>query len=160
MSTAELQKDTDLGDESFMSADDLRAYVRDMKKAEAEASQKAAEEARKTLVDKLSEPADMTPEFVHQIKQGLAMKIRLAAERGEKELLVMRFPNALCTDQGRAINNDLPEWPDTLIGRPRQAYELWRDNLKPARYGLKAMVIEWPGGVMGDIGFFITWGEK
>lgn len=160
MSVAELQKDTDLGDESFMSADDLRAYVRDMKKAEAEASQKAAEAARKALVDKLAEPVDMTPEFVHGIKQGLAMKIRLAAERGEKELLVMRFPNALCTDQGRAINNDDPDWPATLIGRPRQAFELWRDHLKAANYGLKAMVIEWPGGVMGDIGFFLTWGEK
>ncbi|MGH2342475.1 hypothetical protein ACRC7T_13450 [Segnochrobactraceae bacterium EtOH-i3] len=160
MSVAELNKDTDLGDESFMSADDLRVYVQDMKKAQAAASEKAAEAARKALIDKLSHPVDMTPEFVHELKSNLAVKIRLAAERGEKELLVMRFPNALCSDQGRAINNDEPGWPDTLTGRPRQAFELWRDHLKPGNYGLKAMVIDWPGGVMGDIGFFLTWGEK
>lgn len=159
MSVAELHKDAELADESFMSADDLRAYVRDMKKAQAEASEKAADAARKALIAKLSEPMDLTPETMHDIKVSLGARIRIAAERGEKELLVMRFPNALCTDQGRAINNDDPSWPDTLTGRPRQAFELWRDHLKGANYGLKAMVIEWPGGVMGDIGFFLTWGE-
>ncbi len=160
MSVVDLNKDTDLGDESFMSAEDLRAYVRDMKKAQEDASQKAADAARKALIAKLAEPMDMTPEFVSELKRNLVVRIRLAAERGEKELLVMRFPNALCKDQGRAINNDDPAWPDSLLGRPRQAFELWRDHLKGAHYGLKAMVIEWPGGVMGDIGFFLTWGAK
>jgi hypothetical protein len=73
--------------------------------------------------------------------------------------MVMRFPNVLCTDKGRAINNSDPAWPETLTGRPRQAYELWRDQLKAAGFRLSAMIIEWPGGLPGDIGFFLKWGE-
>ncbi len=73
--------------------------------------------------------------------------------------MVMRFPSALCTDKGRAINNYEHGWPDTLIGRPRQAYELWHDRLQPAGYRLKAMIVDWPGGMPGDVGFFLEWGE-
>jgi hypothetical protein len=87
-------------------------------------------------------------------------KLRTSAQRGETELLVMRFPVALCTDRGRALNNSDSDWPDTLTGRPRQAYELWRDQLRPAGYKLKAMIIEWPGGLPGDVGFFLKWGEQ
>ena len=68
-----------------------------------------------------------------------------------------RFPNTLCTDKGRAINNAEEGWPDSLTGRPRQAYELWRDHLRAGHYKLKAMVIDWPNGMPGDIGFFLSW---
>ena len=51
------------------------------------------------------------------------------------------------------------DWPETLTGRPRQAYEFWRDQLRPAGYRLKAMIVEWPGGLPGDVGFFLQWGE-
>ena len=64
-----------------------------------------------------------------------------------------------CTDKGRGINNADKDWPETLTGRPRQAYEFWRDHLRPAGYRLKAMIIEWPGGLPGDVGFFLQWGD-
>ncbi len=69
----------------------------------------------------------------------------------------MRFPVALCSDHGRAINNGDADWPDSLTGRPRQAYEFWRDHVRPAGYRLKAMIIEWPGGMPGDVGMFLSW---
>jgi len=62
--------------------------------------------------------------------------------------MVMRFPNLLCTDKGRAINNSDPSWPETLTGRPRQL-----------RAMASAMIIEWPGGLPGDVGFFLKWGD-
>jgi hypothetical protein len=93
-----------------------------------------------------------------EILQPLQFKLRAAAERGQTELMVMRFPNTLCTDKGRAINNADESWPETLTGRPRQAYELWRDQFRPAGFRLSAMIIDWPGGLPGDVGFFLKWG--
>jgi len=152
----------DLGDETFMSADDLRAYM--TKTAMAKASKdvdamQRAEKAKEELIKTLAQPIDLTDDRLHDIIKSLLYKLRTAAARGDTELLVMRFPSALCTDHGRKINNGISGWPDTLVGRPRQAYELWRDRLQPAGYRLKAMIVDWPGGMPGDVGFFLEWGD-
>jgi hypothetical protein len=153
----------ELGDETFMSASDLRTYMTEMEMARAskEVEQMGrADKAREDLVKQLSEPVDLTPERRRQIVQTLQAKLRAAAGRGQTELMVMRFPTALCTDKGRAINNLDKDWPETLTGRPRQAYELWRDSLKSAGYNLTAMIVEWPGGLPGDVGFFLKWSQR
>ena len=80
-----------------------------------------------------------------------------AAERGQSEVQVYRFPNALCSDGGRRINNAEPDWHESLEGRPKFGYEFWHDHLRPLGFGLKAEVLEYPGGKPGDIGFFLTW---
>lgn len=149
-----------LADESFMSADDLRAYMTELDIARASKMVGAidqAEHARKKLIATLSEEIVVSPEKIAEIKQSLATKTRAAAGRGEKEVLVMRFPSALCTDKGRAINNAEADWPTTLTGRPRQAYEFWKEHLQPAKYKLRAMIIEWPGGLPGDVAFYLSW---
>ena len=149
-----------LGDETFMSADDLRAYMQQLEQAKLSkelVAMSLADKARDELVKKLSEPMVLSHEKLHEIAESLQAKMRLAAQRGEKELLVMRFPNLLCTDKGRAINNTVEDWPDTLTGRPRQAYELWRSHLQPMHYKLRAMIIDWPSGMPGDVGLFLSW---
>ena len=154
------QQHTTLGDESFMSADDLRAYMMEIETAKLSKEISAmdrADKARAELIKTLSQPMDLSPETLHEIAQNLMTKIRLAAQRGETEIMVMRFPNVLCTDKGRAINNAEEGWPDTLTGRPRQAYELWRDHLRQGHYKLKAMIVDWPNGMPGDVGFFLSW---
>ena len=153
----------ELGDESFMSAADLRAYMTEMDMAKAMKEVDAmdrAEKARNELIKSLSTPIDVTPEKIKEVTATLLRKLRGAARRGVGDLMVMRFPSALCTDRGRAINNSEPDWPETLTGRPRQAYEFWRDHLRPAGYRLKAMIVEWPGGLPGDVGFFLQWGDR
>ena len=70
-----------------------------------------ADKAREELIKRLSEPLDLTPERLKEILQPLQAKLRAAAERGQTELMVMRFPNSLCTDKGRAINNADPTGP-------------------------------------------------
>jgi len=152
----------ELADETFMSAADLRNYMTEMQMARASKSNDGmdrAEKARQDLIKRMAEPVDLTPERLKEILQPLKSKLKAAAERGQTELMVMRFPNVLCSDKGRAINNADPSWPETLTGRPRQAYELWRDQLKDAGFKLNAMIIEWPGGLPGDVGFFLKWGE-
>jgi hypothetical protein len=152
----------DLDDETFMSAKDLRSYMNKTMAAKAskdvDAMQQAAK-AKEDLIKTLSEPIDLTDERTHEIINTLRMKVRKAVARGDTELLVMRFPSALCNDRGRKINNGLAGWPDTLVGKPRQAYELWRDRLQPAGYRLKAMIVDWPGGMPGDVGFFLDWAD-
>lgn len=149
-----------LGDESFMSAAQLRSYMTEMQMAQAGshvAAMDQADKARAELIKKLSEPMNVTPEVIKGITQRVMASVKAAAQRGEHEIMVMRFPNALCSDKGRAINNNEQGWPDTLIGRPRQAYEFWRDQLREHDYKLKAMIIEWPAGLPGDVGLFLSW---
>lgn len=155
------QRNTEaLGDESFMSAADLRNYMNELQLARASkefGSMDKAGEARKELIRTLQEKIEVTPQKIAEIKQSLASKMRATAQRGETEVMVMRFPNSLCTDMGRAINNSDPDWPETLTGRPRQAFEFWREHLQPAKFKLKAMIIDWPAGLPGDVGFFLRW---
>ena len=160
--TNQNDKQPELGDETFMSADDLRNYMVEMQMAKAtkqSGSMDVAGKARESLIKKMSTPLQLTPEVLEEVTQNLLSRLRSAAGRGEIELMVMRFPTALCSDKGRAINNADASWPETLSGRPRQAYEFWRDQLKEAGYGLSAVIIDWPGGLPGDVGFFLRWGK-
>jgi hypothetical protein len=92
-----------------------------------------------------------------QLMQSVMELVSHTAERGQSEVQVYRFPNAVCSDGGRRINNAEPDWPDSLEGRPKLGYEFWRDHLRPLGFGLRAEVLEYPGGMPGDIGFFLTW---
>jgi hypothetical protein len=153
----------ELGDETFMSAAELRNYMKEVEMATASKAvggMDRAEQARAELIKSLSVPIEVTPEKLREVTKSVLHKLREAAKRGATELMVMRFPNTLCMDKGRAINNSEQDWPDTLIGRPRQAYEFWRDHLRPADYRLKAMIVDWPGGLPGDVGFFLSWGDS
>jgi hypothetical protein len=136
----------------------------DLKRRMAEREvQKAAEELRrmqeqeekqKAVMAEFHAPPARTPEqLMHLVMQ----LVNQAAERGQSEVQVYRFPNELCTDRGRRINNSEPNWEQTLEGRPKLGYEFWRDHLRPLGFGLKAEVLEYPGGMPGDIGFFLTW---
>ncbi len=142
----------------FMSAEELRAYADkiDMARAsKAYGSMKVAEDARKKLLDKLSKPLTITEDM----RVNFRTQVRQAAEDGKNELMVLQFPVELCTDTGRAINNNEPDWPETLTGVPRQLFELWRERMKPHGYRMSAMIVEWPNGMPGDVGLFVGWGE-
>ncbi len=143
-------------DETFMSTKQLKSYMAEIEAARASqaiAAMDKAAAAKKALVDELMKPIEVTPER----RDALLARVKSAAARGESELMVLRFPVDLCSDRGRAINNNEATWPETLSGRPRQAYEIWRDQLQPAGYKLKAMIVDWPGGVPGDVGMFLAW---
>ena len=84
---------------------------------------------------------------------------REAAEHGEKEVMLLRVPSDLCTDQGRAINGPLPDWPKTLRGEAAEIYLRWEHDLKPQGFHLTARVLDFPGDKPGDIGLFLIWGQ-
>jgi hypothetical protein len=145
-----------IDDEVFMSANDLKTYMAKVelaKMSQETAHHDQAEKAKQELIKKMSERVDMTPERI----RAFLGRVKLAAERGQTELMIGRFPVELCTDHGRAINNSEAEWPETLTGLPRQAYEVFRDKLQPLGYHLKALIVEWPGGLPGEVGMFLSW---
>ncbi|TIT80681.1 MAG: histidine kinase [Mesorhizobium sp.] len=93
----------------------------------------------------------------------IAMVRRLvmnAVKNGKYEALVYSFPSDLCTDSGRAINSSDPQWTETLQGKAKQFYQRYLEIAKPQGYRLKAMVINFPGGMPGDIGFFLSWAPE
>ena len=89
--------------------------------------------------------------------QALLRQARQAAEHGEKEFLLLRFPSQLCTDGGRLINVPDPNWPATLQGEAAEIYVRWQADLKPGGFHLVARVLEFPDGIPGDIGLFLVW---
>jgi CBS domain-containing protein len=91
--------------------------------------------------------------------QGLLHRARQAAEVGQKESLLLRFPNELCTDGGRAIDVSQEGWPATLRGEAAELYLRWERELKQRGFRLAARVLEYPDGMPGDIGLFLVWGE-
>ena len=115
---------------------------------------KDQEEKQKAVMEEFQKPPDRTPE---QVMQLIMQLVNRAAEAGQSEVQFYRFPNELCSDRGRRINNSEPDWEKTLEGRPKLAYELWHERLRPLGFGLKAEVLEYPGGMPGDIGLFVTW---
>ena len=137
------------------SAEELRMTIlqNEMEKMELEAKAKTAEQKKL---------ADFTADFLgkHVSEDEIAIVRRLvtnAVKDGKMEALVYSFPSDLCTDSGRAINSGDPSWPETLQGKAKEFYERYQQFGKPQGYRLKAMVINFPGGVPGDIGYFLNW---
>lgn len=109
-----------------------------------------------------AEQKDVYQAFLNQhvhpeAKARVTAAVRRAAERGEKEIQVMRFSSDFCTDKGRAINNFEPNWPETLTGFAKEAYDAWDRNLRPLGYKLRAQVLDYPDGMPGDVGMFLYW---
>jgi CBS domain-containing protein len=111
--------------------------------------EKHQQEARKLLAAELSDQA--WHRMLHEA--------RLAAQRGEEEHLILRFPCELCSDHGRAVNAPDPSWPATLRGIAAQVFMRWKKELRPHGFGLHARVVDFPEGIPGDIGLYLAWGK-
>jgi len=128
-------------------------------KAREQAQQKEKAEAeKKSLLDRLAKPSGISEQ---EALERAAAIINRAVRNGLTEVEVLRFPNALCTDHGRAINNNLePGWEDTLIGLPKEMYQFFDRHLRPLGYKCRIQVVDFSGGVPGDIGMSLKWGER
>jgi hypothetical protein len=133
------------------------AALKEAEKAEQYARLAAAAEAEKrALIERLNRPSGKTEEEKIQLASTV---IQRAVRNGLTEVQVYRFPNTLCTDKGRAINQQEPGWQNTLTGIPKEIFQLWADYLQPRGYRISYQIIEYPGGVPGDIAITIAWGD-
>jgi len=116
----------------------------------------AAKEAeKKALMDQFTKPSGVPDE--ERMKRAAAI-IQRAVNNGLTEVEVGRFPNAICTDGGRAINQQEPGWENTLTGLPKELYQFWQKYLQPRGYKLRFQIVDWPGGLPGDVGVTLSWG--
>jgi hypothetical protein len=133
------------------------AALKEAEKAEEYAARAAAAEAEKrALIERLSQPSGKSEEEKIQLASTV---IQRAVRNGLTEVMVYRFPNTLCSDRGRAINQLEPGWEKTLTGIPKEIFQLWTDYLKPRGYRIQYQILEFPGGVPGDIGITIAWDD-
>ncbi|HEY2529725.1 MAG TPA: hypothetical protein VGJ20_17575 [Xanthobacteraceae bacterium] len=129
--------------------------VKEAEKASAAMRERtAAEEEKQALLDKFAKPSGVSDE--ERMARAAAI-IQRAASNGLTEIEVGRFPNQLCTDRGRAINQQESGWPNTLTGLPKEIFEFWQKYLKPRGYRLRFQIVDFPGGVPGDIGITLIW---
>lgn len=113
-----------------------------------------AEAEKKALIERLTEPSGVSDD---EALRRVAKIIERAISNGLSEVQVYRFPNALCTDRGRAINQQEPGWENSLTGLPREMYEFWQRQLQPLGYKIRFQIVDWPEGMPGDIGITLTW---
>jgi len=144
-------------DELLPTANTVRKEIAtaEAEKAAAETRKREdAEAEKKALIDHLSKPSGVSDE--EGIKRGASI-IRRAVSAGLTEVQVYRFPNQLCTDRGRAINQMEPGWEQTLTGVPKEIYTLWHRHFRSRGYKLKVQIVDFPNGMPGDVGMFLAW---
>lgn len=93
-------------------------------------------------------------------RRDLLAKITAAFEAGQREVMLVAFPSDFCTDGGRRINNRLPGWQDTLPDGAKVALGFWCDALQPGGFGFGARILNFPSGMLGDVGLFVTWPQN
>jgi hypothetical protein len=144
-------------DDALPSALDCRKKSAEMeaeKAAEFMRKRQAAEAEKKELLDRLAKPSGVSDE--ERMKRAAAI-IKRAVSNGLTEVEVGRFPNILCTDKGRALNQQEPGWEGTLTGLPKEIYQFWKVHLEPRGYRLKYQIADWPNGMPGDISITLMW---
>ena len=144
-------------DDLLPKADDCMKKIAEVeaeKASEYIRKQRAADAEKRALMDKLSNPSGVSDE--ERMKRAAAI-IKRAVDNGLTEVEVMRFPNQLCTDRGRAINQQEPGWENTLTGLPKELFIFWQQYLKPRGYKLRYQIVDFPNGMPGEVGVTLSW---
>ena len=143
---------------SELSAADLRERVRAFK----------AENADRRAADQMASRRDRERKVKALLDQHLSATLwrsilehaRLAADNGEREILMLAFPADLCSDGGRRIDIADRGWEETLRGETAEIFARWRDELKPHGFRLNARIVSYAqDGVIGDLGLYLVWGD-
>jgi hypothetical protein len=113
---------------------------------------KKLEEEQKALHDAFMEKT------IHpQVRERVNAAVRRAAEDGRHEIQIVVFPASYCNDNGRRINNNEPDWPASLEGFSKRAYDYYEKELRPLGYKIRVEILDYPGGMLGNVGMFLSW---
>lgn len=129
-------------------ADDI-----DMERAKKAFEKIKAKEREKEELEQIFMHRDVHPEAGKRLNSA----IRRAAEQGLNQIQVLSFPATFCNDHGRRINNLEPDWPDSLEGFAKRGYEYYLKELKPLGFKLSAQILDYPDGMPGTVGIFLSW---
>ncbi len=136
----------------------------DLKKISTDAEMEKMEEERKLKKQKEQDLSELREAFMSREIQPEAIErinraVSIAAKDGYHQLQVITFPCSFCSDGGRRINIADPEWPSTLTGFAKKAYDFYVKELRPLEYKLHAEIISFspPDNVPGEVGLFLKW---
>lgn len=125
----------------------------EMAKAKEALERRQKEEKEHSKLRQAFMERDLGPEALERFNN----TVRRAAEQGLSEIEILRFPSEYCTDHGRAINNFEEGWPETLTGFARKVYEGYYRHLQPSGYKMRAAILNYPDGQLGEVGLYIGW---
>jgi hypothetical protein len=134
----------------------------DLKKISNDADMAKAQEYIRRAKKQEEEQASLREAFMHrdihpEVKDRLNGAVRRAAEQGMSQLQIITFPASYCNDAGRRINNNEPDWPNSLEGFAKKAYAYFEKELKPLGFRLHVEILDYPGGMPGKVGMFLRW---
>ena len=138
-----------------VSAKDLRQRISDKLIAEAKAK---ADKARALDEEKNKAYQEfMERRFTEDDRVRIRSRIEKAADQGLFELEFLRFPAEYLEDHGRRINNGDRDWHEHLCGYAKECYDAFQDLGQPQGYRLVARVLNYPGGMIGDLALVVNW---
>ena len=106
--------------------EDLKLISSDaeMEKVEEERKLKEIKKRQELEFREMFNAREVQPEAIDRINH----LISVAAKQGNHQLQVVTFPSSYCSDGGRRINIADPEWPSTLEGFAKKAYDFFKRN--------------------------------
>jgi hypothetical protein len=113
-----------------------------------------AETEKRALIAQFTKPSGVSDE--ERIRRAVKI-IERGVSNGLTEVQFYRFPNNICTDRGRAINQGEPGWEKTLTGVPKEIYDTWVKYFRDKGYKLKVEIVDFPDGMPGDVGMTLKW---
>src|SRR5262249_31119491 len=113
-----------------------------------------ADAEHQAFIDRISKPSGLSDD---QVMEKASHIIERAIGIGLTVVQIFRFPNNLCTDNGRAIDQGEDGWEKTLTGIPKELWAFHDRQLSRRGYQMKSEVIDGTGGIRGDIGVFLSW---
>ena len=131
-----------------MMSSDAESQKMDEERRARERKAKQELELRQAFTDR-----EIHPEVFERINNAVS----IAAKLGNHQVQVITFPCTFCTDGGRRINIADPEWPSTLTGFAKKAFEFWEKELRPLGYKVHAEIISFPDGMPGDAALYLKW---
>ncbi len=139
----------------LMRPEDLKKVASDaeMKKAEENLKRAKKQEEEQKQLHEMFMAKELPPNAGERVNNA----VRRAAEQGLNKVQVITFPATYCNDHGRRINNNEPDWPASLDGYAKKPYDYYEKELRPLGYKLHVEVLDYPGGMPGNIGFFVKW---
>lgn len=143
---------------TLLTVKELQMKIAEAESAKASAAlkrQQAEDREKADLLERLTRPSGLSDD---EVMEKASIIINRAVENGLLSVQVFRFPHTLCTDNGRAINQGEQGWETTLTGIPKEIYEFWKRQLQPRGYHIRYEIIDYPGGMPGDVGIILSWG--
>jgi len=134
----------------------------DLKKISDDIDMERAKKAFEKIQAQEREKRDLQDVFMHrdlhpEARQRVNTAIRRAAEQGLNQIQAVTFPASYCNDRGRRINNLEADWPESLEGFAKKAYEFFAAELKPMGFRLTAQILDYPEGMPGTVALILSW---